>query len=264
MVVETQAGETFVSLEQDRKFPVVEIFGPTLQGEGAMIGVPTHFIRFGGCDYKCGFNEATGEWRKDGWVCDSLHAVLPKHVRLAPKLTAGEIITRLIGLKGSGLRWVTFSGGNPLLHELGSLVKRLHDSGMSVAVETQGTLFKTWVADADVVTVSPKPPSTFQPFDMLILDRFLAGFEGRSKVNLKIVIWDEDDLGYATSVRRRYPRVPMFLSVCNDWQKPETNDDLLARLRWMQETIIDRFPLLHDVPITPQLHVLLWGNDRGR
>jgi len=41
---------------------VSEIFGPTIQGEGALIGQPTVFVRTGGCDYRC------------SW-CDSLHAV---------------------------------------------------------------------------------------------------------------------------------------------------------------------------------------------
>ena len=41
---------------------VNEIFGPTIQGEGALIGQPTIFVRTGGCDYRC------------SW-CDTLHAV---------------------------------------------------------------------------------------------------------------------------------------------------------------------------------------------
>ncbi len=41
---------------------ISEIFGPTIQGEGALIGQPTVFVRTGGCDYRC------------AW-CDSLHAV---------------------------------------------------------------------------------------------------------------------------------------------------------------------------------------------
>jgi 7-carboxy-7-deazaguanine synthase len=32
-----------------RTFPVIEIFGPTIQGEGALAGLPTMFVRFGGC-----------------------------------------------------------------------------------------------------------------------------------------------------------------------------------------------------------------------
>lgn len=41
---------------------IAEIFGPTIQGEGVLIGEPTVFVRTGGCDYRC------------AW-CDSLHAV---------------------------------------------------------------------------------------------------------------------------------------------------------------------------------------------
>lgn len=33
-----------------KTFPVIEIFGPTIQGEGALAGLPTYFIRFGGCE----------------------------------------------------------------------------------------------------------------------------------------------------------------------------------------------------------------------
>jgi 7-carboxy-7-deazaguanine synthase len=32
---------------------ISEVFGPTVQGEGALIGVPTVFVRTGGCDYRC-------------------------------------------------------------------------------------------------------------------------------------------------------------------------------------------------------------------
>ena len=41
---------------------VSEIFGPTIQGEGALIGQPTIFVRTGGCDYRC------------SW-CGTMHAV---------------------------------------------------------------------------------------------------------------------------------------------------------------------------------------------
>ncbi len=41
---------------------ISEIFGPTIQGEGHLIGQPTVFVRTGGCDFRC-------EW------CDTLYAV---------------------------------------------------------------------------------------------------------------------------------------------------------------------------------------------
>ena len=36
------------------KIPVLEIFGPTIQGEGRVIGRKTMFVRTAGCDYRSG------------------------------------------------------------------------------------------------------------------------------------------------------------------------------------------------------------------
>src|SRR3954470_4973626 len=83
-------------------FPVVEVFGPTVQGEGPDAGIPAYFVRFGGCDWRC-------TW------CDSMHAVDPAEVRAhAERLTATEIVDRLRALPpGPGL--TVLSGGNPAL-----------------------------------------------------------------------------------------------------------------------------------------------------
>lgn len=251
-------------MTDDKKFPVVEIFGPTLQGEGADIGSPCYFVRFGGCDFRCG-QLPDGTWRSDGWVCDSLFAVLPEHVREAEKLTTSEIVNRLNQLV-AGPRWVVFSGGNPALHELAPLVGELHKQKMRVAIETQGTVWKPWIADCDLVTVSPKPPSSYQKYAAGQLEDFLRKLdEAGTRTVVKTVIWDREDLVW-TSWLRSYLHTmsPFYLSVCNDWQKPDVVADLLGRLRWIQETIVSDFPELGAVPILPQLHVLLWGNARGR
>src|SRR5687768_8363312 len=83
-----------------RTHPVIEVFGPTIQGEGAEAGVSTHFIRLGGCDYRC-------TW------CDTMYAVDPPLVRAnAERLSVDAILARVAGLEGQP-RWVTLSGGNP-------------------------------------------------------------------------------------------------------------------------------------------------------
>src|SRR4051794_20292397 len=77
--------------------PVVEIFGPTVQGEGPDAGVPAYFVRFGGCDWRC-------TW------CDSMHAVEPAQVRQnAERLTVAEITDRVRVLP-EGPRLVVLSG----------------------------------------------------------------------------------------------------------------------------------------------------------
>lgn len=42
--------------------PVLEIFGPTIQGEGMVIGQKTMFVRTAGCDYSCGWCDSAFTW----------------------------------------------------------------------------------------------------------------------------------------------------------------------------------------------------------
>ena len=118
------------------KFPVVELFGPTIQGEGALAGQVSFFLRTGFCSYKC-------LW------CDSMHAVDPKQVKKnASYMTAREIFEALVLISSLGERskrdkhrpWVTLTGGDPVLWDQTELVSLLYFGGFRVAVETQGSL----------------------------------------------------------------------------------------------------------------------------
>ena len=42
--------------------PILEIFGPTFQGEGRAIGQKTMFVRTGGCDYHCAWCDSAFTW----------------------------------------------------------------------------------------------------------------------------------------------------------------------------------------------------------
>lgn len=238
----------------DRRFPVIEIFGPTVQGEGPEVGTQAHFVRFGGCDFRC------------SW-CDSPHAVLPERVRLgARKMSALEIVNKVRALGDVPL--VILSGGNPLLHEIGDVVDWLHDSGFRVSVETQGTLYKEWINRLDQVVVSPKPPSSKMPGST----RMLRGFMSRltAPVAFKVPCLDARDVEWAAGLHVEFPGIPFFLSVVTLAEdtvggvnpSPDTPDALLARTRnviqWAQQ-----YAALADARIFPQVHYLLWGNEKG-
>lgn len=231
---------------KEKRFPVIEVFGPTLQGEGALIGTQTVFVRFGGCDYLCDF-------------CDSLYAVKPEEVRKnATFMTAEEIVEKVQGYgKGGQPPWVTLSGGNPVMHDLDELVHMLSMTGYKVTVETQGTLWKDWLLACDVVTTSPKPPSSGMSTDWDKLKRF---YESHNTV-LKIVIFNNKDLDYAEDVVRRFPGWDLFLQVGNDVGRDDLKD-LVSKLEWLTNETMKRPSLSHAV-VLPQLHVLMWGNSRG-
>lgn len=227
-----------------KTFPVVELFGPVLQGEGRMIGTPTLFARFGYCDYRC-------VW------CDTLYAVLPEEVqRTATQMSAADIRERLRALDAT-VPWVTFSGGNPAMHDLSELVDLLHADGRKIAVETQGTVFRDWLRACDVVTVSPKPPSSAMSTDFAQLDRFAS----LPNANLKVVVFDDADFAYAREVHLRYPDVPFYMQVGNTVGEDDAQA-LLAKLDWLGQKVLADAAMQSAI-VLPQLHVLLYGNRRG-
>lgn len=232
----------------------MELFGPTLQGEGPQQGRPAYFVRFGGCDFRC-------TW------CDSMHAVEPASVRAdARHLTAPDIVAELQSLAG-GPDLVVLSGGNPALLELGSLVGLLHEHGFEVAVETQGSRWKPWLADVDSLVVSPKGPSSGMDSDAArsALDAFVASAcEAASSPAMKVVVFDDADLGYARWIAERFPDSDLHLSVGTTvgLQDEATIDDVLDRLRWLSEAVAtDR--TLRRARVGTQQHVLTWGTRKG-
>jgi 7-carboxy-7-deazaguanine synthase len=235
-------------------FPVIEIFGPTVQGEGPDTGRPAYFVRFGGCDFRC------------SW-CDSMHAVDPSQVRAtAEHLEPGDILANIRQLH-SGPDLVVLSGGNPALLDLGPLVTLLHDADFDVAVETQGSRWKSWLAEADLLVVSPKGPSSGMdsPEHRGAFTRFLRlADEHGAHPTLKAVIFTDADLEHARWLAQTWPSLPLHLSTGTDvgLSDDETLARLMDRLRWLSETVSSD-PVLRRARVGAQLHVLAWGTRRG-
>lgn len=231
---------------------VVEIFGPTIQGEGPHAGRVTHFVRLGGCDYRC------------SW-CDTPDAVLPERVRQADRLDDDEIINRLNALGPAPM--VVLSGGNPALWHLDSLVDRLEECYDIIAVETQGSRWRNWLARVQSLVVSPKPPSSGEVSlrNDAQFTTFMAEALPAAHMVLKVVVFNEDDLDWARGIHGAYPAVPFYLSVGTD-QDDADHDETVASVGTRYAWLCDRVtvdPSWHDVTVLPQLHVIAWGHTVG-
>ncbi|WP_027408358.1 7-carboxy-7-deazaguanine synthase QueE [Anoxybacteroides tepidamans] len=240
-----------------KTIPVLEIFGPTIQGEGMVIGQKTMFVRTAGCDYSCRWCDSAFTW--DGTAKEEIQ-----------QMTAEEVWNRLAELGGDRFNHVTISGGNPaLLKSLDELVQLLKIKGIRIALETQGSRWQDWFYDIDDLTISPKPPSSGMDTNFTILDEIIKKLtdKGRmSNISLKVVVFDDEDFEYAKNIHERYPAVPFYLQVGND-DVSETDDltlrvKLLNQLEWLVEKVVHT-PEMNDVRVLPQLHALLWGNKRG-
>lgn len=233
------------------KIPVMEVFGPTIQGEGMVMGQKTMFVRTAGCDYSCSWCDSSFTWDGTG-----------KSVSKQPQ----EIIDELLQIGGETFSHVTISGGNPALHKgIGELVDLCHENGWKVAVETQGSIWQEWLQNIDDITISPKPPSSGMKTDFTKLDFFIQHLSS-ANASLKVVIFDEEDFKYAEDVHLRYPEIPFFLQTGNS-DTATTDDarlvrDLLERYEWLIDISVNS-SIMNDAKVLPQLHTLVWGNKRG-
>lgn len=266
-----------------KKIPLVEMFGPTVQGEGSVIGQQTYFLRFGLCDYRC-------------TMCDSLHAVLPERVRMYAKwLTQRQIFDEFQEFrKPTTTDWVTFSGGNPAMHDLSYLLGLLKMAHLKVNVETQGTIYQGWLSKVDSLTISPKGPGMgekhnheqFMGFINKVHQANILSAEGAipwwPKICIKIVVFDQRDLEFATEIFEDLSNHDLFLSEdlsevfylsLGNPNPPNPNPDSpdqptfsireqLVNYKMLYEDI-QNHPVLSKVRFLPQWHAFVWGNDAG-
>jgi 7-carboxy-7-deazaguanine synthase len=169
-----------------RTYLIKEMFGPTLQGEGAHAGSACVFLRFAVCNLAC-------TW------CDTDFAA-----EGAQKLTADEIVAALRALDTHGSRLVIVTGGEPSLQWDAPLADALRSAGFRVHMESNGT--RPLAAPVDWLTVSPKP----QFHD----GRFALAPQPASEV--KVVVDDSVDDDVLGGYERRYACEQRFVQPCMD------------------------------------------------
>lgn len=246
---------------KEGRLPVMELFGPTIQGEGALAGQVSFFLRLGGCGYRC-------TW------CDSMHAVDPKRIKEGARwMTPGEVVGELRSLRATNgtrpRRWITLTGGDPVIWDCDQLVDMLLTSRTLVAVETQGEYWRDWLEKCDMVTVSPKPPSSGMANKMSIslLQKYKARLSGQ--LVAKVVIFNDDDLEFAARIRKILPDIPFYLSAGTPHEgvSLDNNEELRMEICDSYRSLCEKvcaIPSFHDMIVLPQLHALAWGRALGR
>lgn len=224
-----------------------EIFGPTIQGEGASLGKPAVFARVAGCPLACAWCDTPYSWDWDRYdrATEATH-MLPQ-----------QVWDQVLDLAGTtAVQRLVLTGGEPAVHRHGlSEVARLaKEADWNVEVETSGSMPVDPLADmCDVVTVSPKLRSSGIPRERRIVLPLLQALAGRDSTYWKFVIDGEDDLVELDELVAMLGLVQVTVM-----PQADTDTALAAALRELVPAAVQR-----GYDVTTRLQVQLWGSRRG-
>ncbi len=225
---------------------IAEIFY-SVQGEGALVGVPSVFVRVSGCNLRCAWCDTPyTSWSPEG-----------------DPMETDEIATRVSGYPA---RHVVVTGGEPMLFsETVDLTLRLRALGLHITIETAGTAYQP--VACDLMSISPKLANStpleqdggrwaaqhdrlrYQP---AVLRRLAAHYE----YQLKFVIAAPEDLPEVKQIISETGCDPARVVLMPEGVDPAA---LANRSRWLVE-ICKR----EGYRFSPRLHIDLWGAERGR
>jgi 7-carboxy-7-deazaguanine synthase len=112
----------------------------TLQAEGPFVGVPSVFVRLGGCNLACSFCDTEFE----SFTQKSVDNIISE----IQKLSKNRLGKQSIFL-------VVITGGEPLRQSINLLCEKLITWGYKVQIETNGTLYQELPDEVEIVC-SPK------------------------------------------------------------------------------------------------------------
>ena len=150
-------------VDTSQHLPVMEYFY-TIQGEGSYSGRAAFFIRLAGCDVGCVWCDVKESWD------------MSDH----PLLTIDFLVNEVVS---SGSDFVVITGGEPAMYDLSTLVNRLKERTIEVAIETSGTY--PLIGAIDWYCFSPKK------FKAPVDEAYLKASE------LKIIISHHSDFKWA-------------------------------------------------------------------
>lgn len=219
----------------------------SLQGEGATAGTPTVFLRLATCNLACSWCDTRYTWDWKSYDYDS--QVMP--------LTVDSVASIIEQLDCPHL---VVTGGEPLLQqrELAPLASRLAERGVYIEVETNGTLAPddALVNAVSQWNVSPKLANSANRTERRRVPEALEAFRDSGKAYFKFVVAEPADVEEVLGLVSRHalPRDRVLLM-------PEgtTRQVLEERSEWVAQACAD-----NGFRFTPRLHILLWGDKRGR
>ncbi|WP_121627538.1 7-carboxy-7-deazaguanine synthase QueE [Poseidonibacter antarcticus] len=248
-----------------------EIFGPTIQGEGKLVGTPSIFIRFGKCNFNCvGFNveyETPSGIKKCG--CDSFYAVDKEFKNSWTNYKSYEEIVSEVNkltLKSSNHYKIdiVITGGEPLLYwnkqEFQKLLKHYIEDGHQVTIETNASLNLNFTQDYQkkiIFSMSVKLSNSLESLKKRVNYETLRKILKETQNSyLKFVIDTkilEEAKNEIQTILKNIPKVKVYLMPLGD-----TASSINDNCEEVIQLAIDYGYIYSD-----RLHIRVWDNKRG-
>lgn len=253
-----------------RAVPVSEVFY-SFQGEGVNCGRRALFVRLMGCNLTCGYTttpRAADTPVAGSMLCDTEYTWNAARHNLTAgtrHLTPQQVWDELAALDPSAtdptlapVDLIVVSGGEPLLHTeaLTHLATRATETGRQLEIETNATITPgaELISTGAAFNAGLKLANTAVPRKKRIKPAAIRAIQASGKARWKFVVRDEDDLAEVVDLQREFGLTEVWLS-------PEgTSTDGVVR---SMRTVADE-ALKKGFHVTTRMHVLAWGNRRGK
>lgn len=235
-----------------RELLVSEVFGPTIQGEGPSLGQRAGFVRLGRCNLDCGAGPGAT------WACDTPYTWDWSRFDPGAELRPVAVQSLVEQLSEMAVDLVVVTGGEPLLQQrrLVPFLEAAAERSWRVEVETNGTIVPLPQVTQGVhqFNVSPKLSGSGVAAERAFRPEALAALVACGRAVFKFVAADPAELDELAAVIDRYGLGPVWIMPAGT-----TSEEVLEAGRALADPVLDR-----GWRLTTRLHILLWGDQRGR
>lgn len=236
--------------DSDGRLPVVEIFS-SIQGEGRWAGYPAIFIRFAYCNLGCVWCDTRFTWDKDKIDHGSLLRI--------DEIVAGVEAVTPSDSDRSNLH-IVLTGGEPMLHQenLVLLISALKESGIEYfEIETNGTIIPSSAMHERISwwNCSPKLSNNGLSADENLNVEAISAILRTERADFKFVIRKGEDIEELFGTYG--PLIPA------DRIMLMAEGSTLAAQAAAMPIVIEACREF-GFRFSPRLHIMAWGNQRGK